>query len=138
MFSRQRDFFEKNSLKKPLLALNCVGGKSALSLVRNLRNNGVLVTYGGMSREPLTVPTSVFIFKNISLRGFWMTQWHKNNSNTSAQKDMYEDLFDLIRQGKLKAPLHKIIPLSQYKEAISNTMNVKGFAGVKYVIDFTS
>ncbi|KAG8262340.1 hypothetical protein J6590_053823 [Homalodisca vitripennis] len=136
-FEKQRDFFEKNSLKKPQLALNCVGGKSALSILRALRNNGVMVTYGGMSREPVTAPTSVFIFKDISLHGFWMTRWHKSHRNTEVQKEMYKDLFDLMRQGKLKAPSHKIVPLDQYKDAISNTMNVKGYAGFKYFLDLS-
>lgn len=122
-------------MKKPLLALNCVGGKSALTLIRNLENNGVVVTYGGMSREPVSIPTSSFIFKNISLQGFWMTRWHMLHRNSTAQLTMYEDLFELMRKGKLKAPKQKIVPLSQYQEAISNTMNVKGFAGYKYFID---
>lgn len=125
-------------MKKPLLALNCVGGKSALTLLRNLRNDGVMVTYGGMSREPVNVPTSAFIFKNISLRGFWMTRWLNDNRDTPAQTEMYNDLFDMIRRKKLNAPLHKVLPLSQYKEGISNTMNVKGFAGCKYFLDLTS
>lgn len=115
--------------------MNCVGGKSSLNLIRSLRNDGVMVTYGGMSREAITVPTSSFIFKNISLRGFWMTHWHKDNRNTTVMEDMYQELFDLMRQGKLKAPRHKIVPLNQYQEAISNTMNTKGFAGYKYFID---
>ena len=40
----------------PKLALNCIGGKSALNLTRSLAPGGVLVTYGAMSKEPLTIP----------------------------------------------------------------------------------
>lgn len=97
-----------------------------------------MVTYGGMSREPVNIPTSSFIFKNISLHGFWMTRWHTDNRDTSEQAEMYNELFDMIRQKKLKAPLHKVLPLSQFKEGISNTMNMKGFAGCKYFLDLTS
>ncbi|XP_054268559.1 enoyl-[acyl-carrier-protein] reductase, mitochondrial-like isoform X1 [Macrosteles quadrilineatus] len=135
---KQRDFFPKNNMKKPKLAMNCVGGKNALTLLRNLDNNGVMVTYGGMSREPVSVPTSAFIFKNISLHGFWMTNWHKEHRNSEEQRIMFEDLFQLMRDGKLKAPRYKVLPLSQYKDAISNTMNIKGFAGFKYFLDLTS
>lgn len=53
----------KDKLPKPKLAFNCVGGKSALEILRHLDKNGVMVTYGGMSREPVTVPTSALIFK---------------------------------------------------------------------------
>ena len=34
---------------------------------------GVLVTYGGMSKEPVTIPTGLLIFKDIQLRGYWMS-----------------------------------------------------------------
>jgi trans-2-enoyl-CoA reductase len=44
-------------LGKPKLALNGVGGKSSLSLLRTLGEGGLMVTYGGMSRQPVTVTT---------------------------------------------------------------------------------
>jgi hypothetical protein len=34
-----------------------------------------MVTYGGMSRQPVTVSTTAFIFKDVTLRGFWMSRW---------------------------------------------------------------
>lgn len=37
------------------LALNSVGGKSSLFLAAHLENNGVMVTYGGMSKQPVQV-----------------------------------------------------------------------------------
>jgi mitochondrial enoyl-[acyl-carrier protein] reductase / trans-2-enoyl-CoA reductase len=33
----------------------------------------VLVTYGGMSLQPVCLPTSLLIFKDISSRGFWLS-----------------------------------------------------------------
>lgn len=34
-----------------------------------------MVTYGGMSRKPVCVPTGRLIFNDISLRGFWLSRW---------------------------------------------------------------
>lgn len=64
---RQSQLFKSGEMKKPRLALNCVGGKSALEIMRHLQNEGTIVTYGGMSREPVTVPTSALIFKDIKV-----------------------------------------------------------------------
>ena len=33
----------------------------------------MLVTYGGMSLQPVTVPTSLLIFKDLRFRGFWLS-----------------------------------------------------------------
>jgi hypothetical protein len=59
------------------LGLNCVGGRSAANIVRLLEHNTTLVTYGGMSRQPLTIPTGALIFNNIKFVGFWMTHWNE-------------------------------------------------------------
>ena len=52
---------------KPMLGLNCVGGTSATNLVRMLGQGASLVTYGGMSRKPITLATSHVLFKVQSL-----------------------------------------------------------------------
>jgi NADPH:quinone reductase-like Zn-dependent oxidoreductase len=53
----------------PRLALNCVGGKSATELARHLGHGGTMVSYGAMGRAPISLPTSLFIFKDIVRRG---------------------------------------------------------------------
>jgi trans-2-enoyl-CoA reductase len=96
-------------LKKPKVAFNCVGGDSATELARNLAPGGILVTYGGMSKRPITIPTSLLIFNDIQLRGFWLTKWVQEHSQEERAKAI-EELSDLVRQGKLKLLLegHKL------------------------------
>lgn len=59
---RTTQLFKSKQLRKPKLALNCVGGKNALEMSKHLDHGGVMVTYGGMSREPVLAPTSSFAF----------------------------------------------------------------------------
>lgn len=47
---RTTELFKSGEVKKPELALNCVGGKSATELLRHLDDGAYMVTYGGMSR----------------------------------------------------------------------------------------
>jgi trans-2-enoyl-CoA reductase len=56
------------------LALNCVGGESALRLANALAFGGTLVTFGAMSRQPLRIPNGLLIFKDLRWRGFWITE----------------------------------------------------------------
>jgi trans-2-enoyl-CoA reductase len=44
------------------------------------RDGGVAVTYGGMARRPLAVPTSQLVFRDITHRGFWLTRWVRNQA----------------------------------------------------------
>lgn len=61
---------------KPALGLNCVGGKSGVTVARALTRGGIMVTYGGMSKQPVTIGTGSLIFDDLRLVGFWMTRWN--------------------------------------------------------------
>lgn len=128
--------FKNGILKKPRLALNCVGGKNALEISRHLDNHGIMVTYGGMSREPVTVPTASLIFKDLQFSGFWMTRWTKQNAQSSKREQMFNELFELIESGALRAPSHEMIPFSDYLNAVTNALNIQGFVGKKYIFKF--
>ncbi|KAK9719878.1 Zinc-binding dehydrogenase [Popillia japonica] len=133
---RQTDLFRSKTLSKPKLALNCVGGKNATELMRQLETGGVMVTYGGMSREPVTVATSALIFKDIHVVGYWMTRWSNENAKSSERFSMYSELIDLMRNGKLRAPAFEFVNFDNFKSAIENTLTAKGMAGKKYILHF--
>jgi len=88
------------------LGLNCVGGKSANGITRLLGHNATLVTYGGMSKQPLTFGTGPFIFKNLKACGFWNSRWNKQATKEDKQY-MFDDLCELIRGGHLAEPWHE-------------------------------
>jgi len=90
-----------SDLPPPKLALNCIGGPTATEMSRVLGTGGAFVTYGGMSRRPVTIPTSAFIFKDIHLHGFWLTKWLEQHS-IEEHKQMLDVLFKMIREEKLR------------------------------------
>ena len=79
------------------LALNCVGGKSALNLAKVLQDGGCMVTYGAMAKQPLTVPAGLLIFKNLRFEGFWVSKWA--DANPEEKIRVVEEVLDLVRQG---------------------------------------
>ncbi|KAM9798093.1 enoyl-[acyl-carrier-protein] reductase, mitochondrial [Neosynchiropus ocellatus] len=108
---------------KPKLALNGVGGKSATELLRHLKVRGSMVTYGGMSKQPVTVPVSALIFKDVKIRGFWVTQWKRDHAHDEgAFRAMLDELCSLVRQGKLTAPTCTEVPLLNYRNALGAAM----------------
>ncbi|KAL6566669.1 hypothetical protein OROMI_015073 [Orobanche minor] len=50
-------------IPEPTLGFNCVGGSAASLVLKCLKHGGTMVTYGGMSKKPITVSTSSLIFK---------------------------------------------------------------------------
>ncbi|XP_065846439.1 enoyl-[acyl-carrier-protein] reductase, mitochondrial-like [Oscarella lobularis] len=106
------------TMGKPKLALNCVGGKSATALLQNLQQSGTMVTYGGMSRRPISVGTGMMIFSDLKLCGYWQSRWNDSNANSPALTKMLEDLYALVRADKLKMPRHEPRALSEFQEAV--------------------
>ncbi|CAG8763167.1 25061_t:CDS:2, partial [Racocetra persica] len=84
-----------------VLGLNCVGGKSVISMAKLLRNSSPLITYGAMSRQPLTIPASQLIFQDLRFFGYWMSRWNKENPKAK-RIEMLNEIIELIKQDKLK------------------------------------
>ncbi|KAM9488620.1 enoyl-[acyl-carrier-protein] reductase, mitochondrial [Clarias gariepinus] len=106
---------------RPKLALNGVGGKSATELLRHLQTGGTMVTYGGMAKQPVTVPVSALIFKDIKVQGFWVTQWKRDNKHDDVPLHfMLEEICSLIRAGKLSAPSCTEVGIKDFHKALNN------------------
>lgn len=108
---------------RPKLALNGVGGKSATELLRHLESGGTMVTYGGMAKQPVTVPVSSLIFKDVKVRGFWVTQWKRDHKHKEeALRNMLDELCTLIRTGKLSPPACNEVGIEDFHKALENSM----------------
>jgi trans-2-enoyl-CoA reductase len=100
------------------LALNAVGGDSALRLMDLLSPGGAHITYGAMSRRSLKVPNKHLIFKDLEIRGCWITRWIEQAAHHEIH-DMLHPLADMMRQGTLKLPVQKVFPVADYKAAVA-------------------
>lgn len=90
-----------NGGREPIrLGLNCVGGKQVNAMAKQLAPNSALVTYGAMSKQPVTLPTGLLIFKNIRFEGFWVSRW--SDQNPKEKKETIEEMLQLYREGKFK------------------------------------
>lgn len=88
------------------LALNSVGGKSSSAIARKLDKDALMLTYGGMSKQPVTLPTSLHIFKGLTSKGFWITENIKRNPDEKVAN--IEDFIKLYKEGKIISPKDEI------------------------------
>lgn len=90
-----------NGGREPIsLAMNCVNGKAATAMAKLLASNAHFVTYGAMSKQPLTIPASMLIFKNIHFHGFWVSRWAQTNPQD--KKSAVAEVLDMTRKGEFK------------------------------------
>jgi trans-2-enoyl-CoA reductase len=99
------------------LAFNAVGGESSLRLMKLLRESGTHITYGAMGRKPLTIPNGLLIFRDIQVRGLWVTRWIEN-APTAEIHGVYANLAARVAAGKLVQPVDSTFPLEAFREAL--------------------
>ncbi|KAK4760614.1 hypothetical protein SAY87_005507 [Trapa incisa] len=121
------------NLPEPSIGFNCVGGNAASLVMRFLRQGGTMVTYGGMSKKPITASTSSFIFKDVSLRGFWLQKW-MNSDKANDCRPMIDNLLELAREEKLRYEM-ELVPFSDFKLALEKAMGKLG-SQPKQVLQF--
>ena len=102
----------------PKLALNAVGGASALNVANAIGAGCPHVTYGAMGRQPLKIPNGLLIFKNISFHGFWLRRW-KETASRDEIRTTYEKLAAFLAAGVLHTPVQQVFPLEQVRDAIA-------------------
>lgn len=87
--------------KEPIrLGLNCVGGKSATALAKVLAPGSHLVTYGAMSKQPVSLPSGLLIFNNLVFDGFWVSKW--GDKHPDQKENTIRDVLRLTKAGKFK------------------------------------
>jgi trans-2-enoyl-CoA reductase len=119
----------------PRLAGNAVGGDSAIRLMDVLAPEGIMVTYGAMSRRSLKVPNKFLIFKNLNLRGLWVTRWLEKVHHSELQ-EVLKPLAEMMCEGTLRLAVDEVVPLSDYRHAIAKAMQ-DGRKG-KVILDLQS
>jgi NADPH:quinone reductase-like Zn-dependent oxidoreductase len=107
------------------LALDGVGDTSSMNLMSCLSDSGVLVSYGGVSRKPMVVPPGGLIFKQQTIRGFWLFFWYQS-STPDEFTAMFDYLAPIVAAGAISTPVAATYGFDQLGEAITKAAHSGG------------
>jgi NADPH:quinone reductase-like Zn-dependent oxidoreductase len=110
-----------------------VGGTPVGELAKSLKNGGSIVVYALQSGEFPVLPPGDFIYRGLSLHGFWLINWIRNTPRTEIQ-EIYQKLGDLVADGSLSAVVETVYALEQFKEAFDQSL--KSNRGGKILFKF--
>ena len=100
------------------LGIDAVGGSATDRLGQSLAEGATLVNYGAMSGEPCSLAPTIIIFKDITVRGFWLAKWFRT-ATPEQQKEVFANIIGLIATGKLSTPIHATFPVKDIKQAVT-------------------
>ncbi|MBT2747059.1 zinc-dependent alcohol dehydrogenase family protein [Lysobacter sp. ISL-42] len=111
---RAREAAQKAPIK---LGIDAVGGLATQHIAQSLAEGGVVVNYGAMSGEACQISPASFVFRDVSLRGFWLSRWFQTAA-PARRADVFGEITKLIATGKLQARVQATYGLDQIKEAV--------------------
>lgn len=100
------------------LGIDAVGGKATMRLAGTLAESAVIVNYGALSGEPCTVSPRELVFRDVTLKGFWLARWFRTTP-PAQQFALLTELAGLIAAGKLSTPIQATYGVEQIKEAVA-------------------
>lgn len=100
------------------LGIDAVGGKATMRLAACLAEGASIVNYGALSGEPCVVSPRELVFRDVSLKGFWLARWFRTTAQAK-QLALLTELASLIAAGKLSAPIQATYDVAQIKEAVA-------------------
>ena len=112
---RAKVFTEEKGCK---LALNSVGGRSALRLARCLCPGGVHVTFGAMDTDPVRFPTRNLIFDDVRMVGFWLDRWRRKQS-PAGFAPMLEQVLQPLAMTELTHSIDQVFNLEDFQGALA-------------------
>eukprot|EP00033_Pygsuia_biforma_P002118 GCRY01002350.1.p1 GENE.GCRY01002350.1~~GCRY01002350.1.p1 ORF type:complete len:363 (+),score=21.86 GCRY01002350.1:156-1244(+) len=113
---------EGRALASPRLMLNSVGGPLVTDMAKMMSQSGTVCTFGGMSLQPITIPTALLIFKDLRYCGFWMTRWISEHSKEE-HEEMLHSLCNMAIEGNLKTRHKKFDFETHYNDAINHALS---------------
>jgi NADPH:quinone reductase-like Zn-dependent oxidoreductase len=116
-----KDIEEALDGKKLSLVLDTVGGPHLGELAKSLKIGGSVVVCALQSGQFPAMPPKEFIYRGLSLHGFWLINWIRNAPRTEVMQT-YQKLSDLVADGSLSAAVEQIYPLEQFKEAFKQSL----------------
>jgi len=114
--------------KAPIaLAVDGVGDTSTTNLLGCLAEKAVHVFYSTISGKPSIVPATHFIFRDISMRGFWLANWFKD-AKPRQITELYDRLTPLVASGAISAPIAGTYSFAEIAEAVAVAAKNRGKA----------
>jgi NADPH:quinone reductase-like Zn-dependent oxidoreductase len=98
--------------------LDAAAGSATDRIAQCVRVGGTVVNYGAMSGEACKLAPSSFVFRDVTVRGFWVAKWIQT-APIDAKRALYGELTALVAQGELTAPVQATYSLRDIREAVA-------------------
>ncbi|MCY7349064.1 MAG: zinc-dependent alcohol dehydrogenase family protein [Cytophagaceae bacterium] len=99
--------------------LEAVAGKAAADVLPCLAEGGKMLVYGALSLEDMPISAGLLIFKNLTIKGFWLTAWMKTTP-AEVRNEVFSTVIQWLASGEISLPVEATYSLDQIAEAVTH------------------
>lgn len=101
-------------------AIDAVGGQVGSEVARSLRVGATMLVVASLSGEPLSVGAGTLLFKQLQVRGFWLSHWKARDATVEKVETIATELFGLMADGRLTMPVDAVYELADFRAALQH------------------
>jgi NADPH:quinone reductase-like Zn-dependent oxidoreductase len=101
------------------LGLDAVAGSATTRLASCLGRGGTIVSFGMLSGEPGHIATNDLMFRDIKLRGFWLSS-HLATLPKDETRKITERMLELVATNAVDVPVEATYGLERIKDAVAH------------------
>ncbi len=99
--------------------LDAVGGHTTTEAIKCLAKGGTLIIYGLLSLQDPAINAGLLIFRELTIKGFWLTDWMRRVDSQTRQ-DVAQNVISLLASGKIQLPVEASYSLDDIAQAIEH------------------
>ncbi|HEY6187636.1 MAG TPA: zinc-dependent alcohol dehydrogenase family protein [Pyrinomonadaceae bacterium] len=100
-------------------AIDAVGGETGAAVMRALGRNGVMLIYGLLSGQPMTIDGGRMIFTTTTLRGFWLSEWLRSAA-PERQQSVTTEMLRSMASNEIVPPVEAEYSLADVHKAVEH------------------
>lgn len=101
------------------LALDAVAGDATRHLANAVSPGGTVVIYGRLSGGRSELDVTDVLYRDVSIRGFWLTVWFRETQH-DVKQELYRKLGAMMADGTIEIPIEATYPMPEVKEALAH------------------
>ena len=99
--------------------LDAVGGHTATEALKCLSRGGAMLIYGLLSLQDPSLNVGLMIFRELTVKGFWLTDWMRRVDNQT-RGEVARQVVSLLASGKIQLPVEASYSLDQIAKAVEH------------------
>jgi NADPH:quinone reductase-like Zn-dependent oxidoreductase len=100
--------------------LEAVGGNTASDALKCLAKGGTMILYGVLSMQNPSFNVGLMIFRELTIKGFWLTDWMRRVDSQTRQ-NVARNVITLLVGGQIRVPVEATYSLSEIKKAVEHS-----------------